>query len=137
MDDKQEMLDFQETCRILGIQSSDLEAIESEGLITLEVIQGSKVVTGEQLERLRMIMRLKRDLAVNLPGIDVILQMRSRMIQMREEVEQILDFLHTQLSRDIRELLGEEDFPLALGSGDEFMAIGSIIDNGKKIDIDD
>lgn len=136
MSNKQEMLDLQETCRVLGIQSSDLEAIESEGLITLEVIQGRKVVTGEQLERLRMIMRLKRDLAVNLPGIDVILQMRSRMIQMRVEVEQILDFLHTQLSRDIRELLGEEDFPLALGSGDEFMAIGGMV-NGNKVDIDD
>ena len=71
-----------------------------------------------------MIRRLERDLAVNLAGIDVILEMRSRMIQMRREVDQILEFLRRQISRDLREMLGEENFPMALGPGDEFLSVG-------------
>ena len=121
---KREYVEISEACRILDIKLSDLEGIENEGLLTLEVIQGKKVVPGDQMDRLGMIMRLKRDLAVNLAGIDVILEMRGRMIQMRREVEQIIDFLHTRISSDIRELLGEENYPMALGPGEEFMAIG-------------
>ncbi len=130
---KKDYIKMSEACRVLNIQLSDLEAIENEGLLTLEVIQGKKVVPGDQMERLGMIMRLRRDLAVNLAGVDVILEMRGRMIQMRREVEQIIDFLRTQISSDIRELLGEENYPMALGPGEEFIAIGRT-ETGKKVD---
>lgn len=113
-----------ETCRRLGIRPDDLKAIETEGLIVLETVQGEKVIRKDQVERLEMILRLKNDLSINLAGIDVILDMRGRMLQMRREVEQILDFLHKQISRDLRELLGEENYPMALGPGDEFLAVG-------------
>jgi hypothetical protein len=52
------------------------------------------------------------------------------MIQMRKEVDDILDFIRIQISRDLREMLGEEDFPLALGAGEEFLSIGRS-DSGK------
>lgn len=113
-----------ETCRRLGIRPDDLKAIETEGLIALETVQGEKVIRKDQIERLEMILRLRNDLSINLAGIDVILDMRGRMLQMRREVEQILDFLHRQISRDLRELLGEENYPMALGPGDEFLAVG-------------
>jgi len=113
-----------ETCRRLGIHPDDLKAIETEGLIVLETVQGEKVIRHDQIERLEMILRLRDDLSINLAGIDVILDMRGRMLQMRREVEQILEFLRKQISRDLRELLGEENYPMALGPGDEFLAVG-------------
>jgi hypothetical protein len=67
--------------------------------------------------------RLQRDLGVNLPGIDVILEMRDREIRMRREVDEILEFIRHRISEDVRELLGEEKFPLALGAGEEFLAV--------------
>lgn len=120
-----------ETCRRLGIRPDDLKAIETEGLIVLETVQGEKVIRKDQIERLEMILRLRNDLSINLAGIDVILDMRGRMLQMRREVEQILDFLHRQISRDLRELLGEENYPMALGPGDEFLAVGVGSEKGK------
>ncbi len=115
--------DLLETCRRLGIRPDDLKAIETEGLIVLESVQGEKVISGDQIERLEMILRLRNDLSINLAGIDVILDMRERMVQMRREVEQILEFLHKQISHDLRELLGEENYPMALGPGEEFLAV--------------
>ena len=116
--------DLLETCRRLGIRPDDLKAIETEGLIVLETIQGEKVIRSNQIERLEMILRLRNDLSINLAGIDVILDMRGRMLQMRREVEQILEFLRKQISQDLRELLGEENYPMALGPGDAFLAVG-------------
>ena len=117
--------DLLEACRRLGIDPGDLEAILEEGLVELETVQDRKFIPNDQIQRLEMILRLSRDLGVNLPGIDVILQMRQRMIEMRREVDQILEFLRSEISRDLRELLGEENYPLALGPGDEFLMVGS------------
>ena len=117
-------MDIAEICRRLGIQPVDLEAIEEEGLITLAPLRDGKALPSDQLDRLEMIVRLQRDLSINLAGIDVILDMRGKMIRMRREVDEILDFIRRQISRDLREMLGEEDYPMALGPGEEFLSIG-------------
>lgn len=118
------VVEIAEICRRLGIQPVELEAMEEEGLITLAAVRNEKALPSDQLDRLEMIVRLQRDLSINLAGIDVILEMRAKMIQMREEVDDILEFIRRQISRDLREMLGEEDFPLALGAGEEFLSIG-------------
>lgn len=117
-------VDIAGICRRLGIQPVELEAMEEEGLITLAALQDGKELPSDQLDRLEMIIRLQRDLGINLAGIDVILDMRGKMIQMREEVDDILEFIRHQISRDLREMLGEEDYPLALGEGEAFLSIG-------------
>ncbi|GBE15447.1 MAG TPA: hypothetical protein ENH32_03290 [Proteobacteria bacterium] len=132
MNDRKDILTLPETCRRLGILPADLEAIESEGLIVLERVQGEWVISLEQFERLEMVLRLERDLEINLAGIDVILDMRDRMDQMRREVDQILDFIRKQVSSDLREFLGEDNFPMALGPGERFMAMGR---RGKKEEV--
>ena len=116
-------MDIAEICRRMGIQPVELEAMEEEGLITLAAVRDGKALPSDQLDRLEMILRLQRDLSVNLAGIDVILEMRSKMIQMRGEVDDILEFIRRQNSSDLREMLGEEDYPLALGAGEKFLSI--------------
>jgi MerR family transcriptional regulator/heat shock protein HspR len=117
-------VDIAEICRRLGVLPAELEAMEEEGLITLAAVQDGKALPSEQLDRLEMIVRLQRDLGVNLPGIDVILEMRDREIRMRREVDEILEFIRHRISEDLRELLGEEKYPLALGPGEEFLVVG-------------
>ena len=118
------VVDIAEICRRLGVQPAELEAMEEEGLITLAAARDGKALPSEQLDRLEMIVRLQQDLGVNLPGIDVILEMRDREIRMRREVDEILEFIRHRISEDVRELLGEEKFPLALGAGEDFLSIG-------------
>ncbi len=119
-----DIIGIAEICRRLGIQPVELEAMEEEGLITLAAVRDGKALPSDQLGRLEMILRLQRDLSINLAGIDVIIEMRDKMIQMRKEVDDILDFIRRQISRDLREMLGEEDYPMALGAGEEFLSIG-------------
>jgi hypothetical protein len=38
-------------------------------------------------------------------------------------VDEILEFIRHRISEDLRELLGEEKYPLALGAGEEFLAV--------------
>jgi len=123
MTGEKDILDIAEICRRLGIQPVDLEAMEEEGLITLAALRDGKALPSEQLDRVKMILRLQRDLSINLPGIDVILEMRRKMIQMRKEVDEILEFIRRQISSDLREMLGEEDYPMALGEGEKFLSI--------------
>ena len=118
------VVDIAEICHRLGVQPAELEAMEEEGLITLAAARDGKGLPSEQLDRLEMIVRLQRDLGVNLPGIDVILQMRDREIRMRREVDEILEFIRHRISEDVRELLGVEKFPMALGPGEDFLSIG-------------
>jgi MerR family transcriptional regulator/heat shock protein HspR len=128
------IVDIAEICRRLGIQPVELEAMEEEGLITLAAVRDEKALPSDQLDRLEMILRLQRDLNINLAGIDVILEMRGKMIQMRKEVDDILDFIRRQISRDLREMLGEEDYPMALGAGEEFLSIGKGKAGKRRID---
>ena len=88
-----DVMDIAEICRRLGIQPVELEAMEEEGLITLAALRDEKALPSDQLDRVEMILRLQRDLSINLAGIDVILEMRGKMIQMRKEVDDILEFL--------------------------------------------
>jgi MerR family transcriptional regulator/heat shock protein HspR len=129
-----DIVDIAEICRRLGIQPVELEAMEEEGLITLAAVRDEKALPSDQLDRLEMILRLQRDLNINLAGIDVILEMRGKMIQMRKEVDDILDFIRRQISRDLREMLGEEDYPMALGAGEEFLSIGKGKAGKRRID---
>ncbi len=116
-------LDIAETCRRVGILPADLEAMQEEGLISLAVVLDGKALPSDQLEHLEMIVRIQKDLGVNLAGIDVILEMRRKMIQMRREVDDILEFIRDQVSRDLREMLGEDRYPMALGPGERFLAV--------------
>jgi len=117
-------MDIAGICRRLGIQPVELEAMEEEGLITLAAVSDGKALPSDQLDRIEMILRLQNDLSINLAGIDVILEMRGKMLQMRKEVDDILEFIRRQISSDLREMLGEEDYPLALGEGEKFLSIG-------------
>lgn len=123
MNGDKRFLDIAETCRKVGILLADLEAMEEEGLISLAVVLEEKALPSEQLERLEMIVRLQKELGVNLSGVDVILEMRRKMIQMRREVDEILEFIRDRVSRDLREMLGEERYPMALGPGERFLAV--------------
>jgi hypothetical protein len=60
---------------------------------------------------------------VNLAGVDVILEMRRKMLLMHREVEEIMEFIRQRVSKDVADLLGEDHFPMALGPGERFLAV--------------
>ena len=49
-----------------------------------------------------MVLRLTRELGVNLAGVEVILSMREQMEQMHREMEETIGQLREELAREIR-----------------------------------
>ena len=80
---------------IFGCDEDFLEQLEKEDLIESITLPPSDehVFLPEQVERIRIIGNLMRDLEVNLAGCGVILEMREQMIRMERDFDRILKAL--------------------------------------------
>ncbi|HYA86922.1 MAG TPA: helix-turn-helix transcriptional regulator [Nitrospirota bacterium] len=88
---------------MLGIHPQTLRLYEREGFIKPKRSGGNtRLYSEEDVEKLEMILRLTRELGVNLAGVEVILSMRERMEQMQREMEDTIHQLSEELSREIR-----------------------------------
>ena len=88
---------------MLGIHPQTLRLYEREGFIKPKRSVGNtRLYSEEDVEKLEMILRLTRDLGVNLAGVEVILSMRKKMEQMQKEMEETIKQLHDDLAREIR-----------------------------------
>ena len=75
-----------------GIHPQTLRLYEREGLLKPSRTMGNtRLYSDEDLKRLEVILSLTRDLGVNLAGVEIILNMRSKMERMQNEIN---DFLH-------------------------------------------
>lgn len=75
-----------------------LRLYEREGLITPSRSEGNtRLYSEDDLKRLELVLTLIRELGVNLAGVEVILNMREKMEQVRKEVNEFLDFVRMEL----------------------------------------
>ncbi len=88
---------------MLGIHPQTLRLYEREGFIKPRRSGGNtRLYSEEDVEKIEMIMRLTRELGVNLAGVEVILSMRGKMEQMQHEMEETIQELRQELGREIR-----------------------------------
>jgi len=88
---------------MLGIHPQTLRLYEREGFIKPKRSGGNtRLYSEEDVEKLEMILRLTRELGVNLAGVEVILSMREKMEQMQREMEDTIVELRTELAHEIR-----------------------------------
>jgi MerR family transcriptional regulator/heat shock protein HspR len=88
---------------MLGIHPQTLRIYEREGFIKPKRSGGNtRLYSEEDVEKLEMILRLTRELGVNLAGVEVILSMREKMEQLQREMEETIQLLHNELEREIR-----------------------------------
>jgi MerR family transcriptional regulator/heat shock protein HspR len=87
---------------MLGIHPQTLRLYEREGFIKPKRSGGNtRLFSEEDVEKLEMILRLTRELGVNLAGVDVILSMREKMEQMQRDREETIRILREELAREI------------------------------------
>ena len=87
---------------MLGIHPQTLRLYEREGFIKPKRSGGNtRLYSEEDVEKLEMILRLTRQLGVNLAGVDVILSMREKMEQMQRDMEETILSLREELAREI------------------------------------
>jgi MerR family transcriptional regulator, heat shock protein HspR len=88
---------------MLGIHPQTLRLYEREGFIKPKRSEGNtRLYSDADVEKLEMILRLTRELGVNLAGVEVILSMREKMEQMQHEMEQEIQQLRDSLAEQIR-----------------------------------
>src|SRR5262249_35586691 len=81
-----------------------LRLYEREGLLKPSRSEGNtRLYTEEDMERLEIILKLTRDLGVNLAGVEIILNMREKMAEMQRQIEQFVSSLNTEISQRVRE----------------------------------
>ena len=82
-----------------GVHPQTLRLYEREGLLKPSRSDGNtRLYTDEDLDRLEVILHLTRDLGVNLAGVDIILNMRSKMEAMQQQIEEFVQHLNLELA---------------------------------------
>jgi MerR family transcriptional regulator, heat shock protein HspR len=80
-----------------------LRLYEREGLLKPSRSEGNtRLYTDEDLERLEIILKLTRDLGVNLAGVDIILNMREKMAEMQRQIEAFVSGLNAEIGNRAR-----------------------------------
>ncbi|MGB6064931.1 MAG: chaperone modulator CbpM [Desulfomonilaceae bacterium] len=84
---------------IFKVDEDFLDILEAEELIHPVQVESAreKVFPPDEVERIRIINNLVNDLEVNLPGVEVILEMRENLIRMQRQFDQILETLVKEL----------------------------------------
>ena len=89
---------------LYDIHPQTLRLYEREGLLApSRSIGNTRLYEDSDLERLEIILSLTRELGVNLAGVEIILNMRSKMDQMQREFEQFFEYLKTHANEFSRQ----------------------------------
>ena len=82
--------------KVLNLHPQTLRQYEREGLVEPGRTEGKMRLYSERdIDRIKMILRLTKDLGVNLAGVDVIFQLKEKI----DEYEKIIDELRAELEK--------------------------------------
>ena len=85
-----------------SIHPQTLRLYEREGLLAPSRTEGNtRMYSEEDLQRLETILALTRDLGVNLAGVEIILNMRAKIEQMQQEVNEFMQYVKGELARGL------------------------------------
>lgn len=81
--------------KVLCIHPQTLRQYEREGLVAPSRTNGKmRLYSQLDIDRIKLILRLTRDLGVNLAGVDVVMQLKEKM----DELESLVDDLRLELT---------------------------------------
>lgn len=83
--------------RMYNIHPQTLRLYEREGLLKPSRSEGNtRLYTEEDIKQLELILSLIRDLGVNLAGVEVILNMREKIVEIEVEVNEFLEYIRRE-----------------------------------------
>ena len=81
-----------------SVHPQTLRLYEREGLLTPHRTKGNtRLYTDEDIDRLDVILSLTRDLGVNLAGVEIILNMRSKMDAMQRQMREFVKYVNSSM----------------------------------------
>lgn len=79
---------------MLKVHPQTLRFYEKKGLIRPSRTEGqTRMYSAEDVDDIARLLRLTRDLGVNLAGVEIILKMRRRMTDMQRQIEDLLAYV--------------------------------------------
>ncbi len=79
---------------MLEIHPQTLRQYEREGLVEPSRTQGRmRLYSQRDIDRMKLILRLTRQMGVNLAGVDIVLQLKEQIDQMQTEIDQLREEL--------------------------------------------
>ena len=79
---------------MLEIHPQTLRQYEREGLVEPSRTQGRmRLYSQRDIDRMKLILRLTRQMGVNLAGVDIVLQLKEQIDEMQVEIDQLRDEL--------------------------------------------
>jgi len=86
---------------MLKLHPQTLRLYERRGLINPSRTVGrTRLYSAEDLEEIERILRLTRDLGVNLAGVEIIIKMRRQMLAMQREMEALSEYIRQEVGGD-------------------------------------
>ena len=103
---------------MLKLHPQTLRMYEKKGLIRPSRTEGrTRMYSPEDVEEIARVIRLTRDLGVNLAGIEIILKMRRRMLDMQHQLE--------DLTSHVRSGMGDTRDAASLGRSEALVRAAS------------
>jgi len=100
--------------KILNIHPQTLRQYEREGLIKPSRTEGKmRLYSQRDIDRLKLILSLVRDLGVNLAGVEIILQLKEEIERLQKEIE-TLKKQQGQIPRNRSVVIRKENYQLIL-----------------------
>lgn len=76
--------------KVLDIHPQTLRQYEREGLVCPARTNGKiRLYSQKDIDQIKMVLRLTRDLGVNLAGVDIILRLRQKMEEMERDRDEL------------------------------------------------
>jgi MerR family transcriptional regulator/heat shock protein HspR len=82
---------------MLRVHPQTLRFYEKKGLLRPSRSVGrTRLYSAEDVEDLARLLRLTRDLGVNLAGVEIIIKMRRRMLDMQKQIEDLVTYVREE-----------------------------------------
>ncbi|MBC8414278.1 MerR family transcriptional regulator [bacterium] len=107
VDKSQPMFMIGVVCEMFHIHPQTLRMYERDGLLCPKRVGGARLYSPEDLDQIRVILNLTKELGVNRAGVDIILRMRRRFEALQHEMEQMMGHLESDLEREFRDRIKE------------------------------
>ena len=83
---------------MLRLHPQTLRMYERKGLIRPSRSEGrTRLYSPEDVEEIARVVRLARDLGVNLAGVEIVLKMRRRMLDMQAQIEHLTTYVRSEM----------------------------------------
>lgn len=93
---------------MVKVHPQTLRFYEKKGLIHPSRTGGrTRMYSAVDVEEIARVLRLSRDLGVNLAGVEIIIKMRRRMLEMQKQIEDLLAYVREDVGDAKRETARE------------------------------